>query len=512
MTCKYVTYDYLSLFKFKRVVKLLNQDYVDFDQDAKYFVIKSDTEFNYCKVFDTNRYNEDIKVNIPNVVVDESKVKPCSPVQLRNPKTKKCVSRTGRIGKKIIAENTKVKKYRILDIEFPITYNDCLLDNVATYYKKLFGRFILNSETKFKKSEWDDIKEVYTKKYTDTTCYTKIYPECMKLTKDQLYNISKNCINQDDEKVYIKPISSFNKKQLCKFIRTHPNIRTVTEKYEKQLKKYRELYKDKEIEEKFIKDILDCEYKYHISQISDEVFLFYFILKLVKDKGVIYIDLYKDVKKSKTMSEAKWDSYSEKFFFPKKFINFLKDGKSNIKILQMRIENKADAHSNLLIFNVEKKEFFRYDPSGTQHFANYDILKLEKHLEKLSKDLGYTYRYDFEFCPDVNIGDIAAYQEEVENIENEQGFCATYTTLLIELVIIEDSSDLYKTQKSFIDKIVKSKYSLRHFLRKYRSYIFGIVTDLIKNYGFEGDETETKKIVEFLEDNLTYIYDDLITE
>jgi hypothetical protein len=334
----------------------------------------------------------------------------------------------------------------------------------------------------------------------------------MKLTKDQLYNISKNCINQDDEKVYIKPISSFNKKQLCKFIRTHPNIRTVTEKYEKQLKKYRELYKDKEIEENFIKDILDCEYKYHISQISDEVFLFYFILKLVKDKGVIYIDLYKDVKKSKTMSEAKWDSYSEKFFFPKKFINFLKDGKSNIKILQMRIENKADAHSNLLIFNVEKKEFFRYDPSGTQHFANYDILKLEKHLEKLSKDLGYTYRYDFEFCPDVNIGDIAAYQEEVENIENEQGFCATYTTLLIELVIIEDSSDLYKTQKSFIDKIVKSKYSLRHFLRKYRSYIFGIVTDLIKNYGFEGDETETKKIVEFLEDNLTYIYDDLITE
>jgi hypothetical protein len=528
MECEYVSYDYLSLYKFNRVVKLLKEDYYDIDQNAKYFIIKSESEFNYCKVFETNKYveKEDEKRNVeskPKVEeeviqvseANEKKLKECTQEQIRNPNTKRCVSREGKIGKKLVLESkdTVTRKYKILDIEFPVRYNDCLLNNVISHYRKLYSTFILNSETKFKDSVWDDIHDVYEKKYKDLTCYTKQYPQCLKSSRKQLYNSAQNCKEKDKKKEYIKPISSFNKKELCRFIRTHPKLRRVSDKFKKEIEEYKNLYIDKDIEEKFFQDIIKSNYKYDIRQHSGSIILFYLILKYSKDNNVFYFDLDKDsISNTKIMSHAKWNSYNETFFFPKKFIEFLKDGKSNIKIIKLSLKNEIDNHSNLLFFNVSKKEFYRYDSGGTKFYSNYNIETLEKYLEKLAKDIGYTYRYDFEFCPDLNLGSVNVLYKAKEKIQEERGFCAIHTNLLIELMILENSTDLYETQKNFIDKIIKSKYTLIYFLRKYKSYMFGSVTDFIKNYGFEGDETETKNIEEFLEDNLSYIYEDLITE
>ena len=524
MDCEYVSYNYLSLYKFNRVINLLKEDYFDIDKDAKYFIIKSESEFNYCKVFETNKYEEEKKNVKPKKVIEEvievaeenkKTLKECTQEQIRNPKTKRCVSREGKIGKKLVleSEDTIIRKYKILDLEFPVRYNECLLNNVISYYRKLYSMFILSSETKFKDSVWDDIQDVYKRKIKDRSCYTEQYPQCLKSTRKQLYNSAKNCKNQDKKKEYMKPISSFNKKELCTFIRTHPNLRRISHKFKNKMEEYKPLYKDQDIKEKFFQDIIKSNYKYDIGQHSGSINLFYLILKYSKDNNVFYVDLDKDdVSRTKIMSHAKWDSYNEKFFFPKKFINFLKDGKSNIKIIKLSLRNEADGHSNLLFFNVSKREFYRYDSGGTKFYINYDIENLEKYLEQLAKDIGYTYRYDFEFCPDLNLGNLNAFYKAKDIIEQERGFCSVQTNLLIELMILENSSDLYETQKSFIDKIIKSKYTLIYFLRKYKSYMFGTVTDFINNYGFEGDETETKKIVDFLDDNLTHIYDDLITE
>ena len=532
MECDYVSYDYITLEKFARIVKLLKLEYYEIDANARYFIIKSETEFNYCKVFDTNKsieyedklikaYKESeektCKENerldtVSNICISK-KAKECTDNEIRNPKSKRCVSRESKIGKKIIeaTKDTVKHDYKILDIEFPIKYNDCLLKNVKSYYKKLYSTFILNSETKFEGSEFDDTKDVYTKKIKSLRCHTKKYPECMKYSRPQLYNIAKNCKSKDKERKYLKPISSYSKKDLCRFIRTHPNLNRVSDKFKREIENFKELYKEKDIEEAFFQQILKSDYKYDIQQHSGIVNLFYLLIKLSNNK-VFFIDVDKDsVKNTKKMSHASWNSYTKKFFMPKKFIKFLNDDESKIKILKLSLKNDADAHSNLLIFNTVKKEFYRYDSGGTKFYLNYDFENLEKRLEELGKDLGYIYRYDFELCPDLNLGTVNVLYKEKEKIQDERGFCAVHTNLLIELLILENSDDIYKTQTEFIDKIIKSKYSLIFFLRKYKAYMFGFVTEFIKSIGYEGYETDAKSINEFLDDNSPYIFEYLLT-
>lgn len=530
MECDYVSYDYVSLEKFMRIIKLLKQEYYEID-DARYFIIKSDTEFNYCKVFDTKKSikYEDIIKKKPDVKIDckenerlepvsniciSKNAKECSEIQIRNPKSKRCVSRESKIGKKIMdsKKDTEINEYKILDIEFPIKYNECLLKNVIKYYKKLYSTFILNSETQFKDSVFDDISDLYTRKIKSFRCHTQKYPKCMEQSRSQLYNIAKNCKNKDEEREYIKPISSYNKKELCRFIRTHPKLNRVSKKFRNNIEKFKELYKEKDIENAFIQQILKSDYKYDIKQHSGIVNLFYLLIRFSNNNKVFFIDIDEDsVKNTKKMSHAKWVSYDKKFFVPKKFISFLNEGNSNVKILKLSLKNEKDAHSNLLVFNTIKKEFYRYDSGGTKYFVNYDIDVLEKRLEELGKDLGYTYRYDFELCPDLNLGNVNVLYKAKDKIQEERGFCAIHTNLLIELTILENSDDIFKTQSEFIDKIIKSKYSLIFFLRKYKAYIFGFVTEFIKSVGYEGEETDTEAINQFLDDNAPYIFEYLLT-
>lgn len=533
MECEYVSYDYVSLEKFMRILKLLKQEYYEID-DARYFIIKSDSEFNYCKVFDTKKsieYEDKLKVKKEHIdkkidckenekldtetnICISKNAKECSEIQIRNPKSKRCVSRESRIGKKIVysKKDTVKHDYRILDIEFPIKYNECLLKNVISYYKKLYSTIILNSETQFEGSVYDDINDVYTRKIKSTNCHTKKYPDCMKQSRNQLYNIAKNCKSKDKNREYLKPISSYNKKELCRFIRTHPKLNRVSEKFRNELENFKELYKEKDIEDAFIQQIVTSDYKYDIKQHSGYVNLFYLLIRFSNDNKVFFIDINNNsIKNIKKMSHAKWISYDKKFFMPKKFISFLKQGESNIKILKLSLRNKEDGHSNLLIFNTVKKEFHRYDSGGTKYFVNYDIDKLEKRLEELGKDLGYTYRYDFELCPDLNLGNVNVLYKAKDKIQEEKGFCAIHTNLLIELTILENSNDIFKTQSEFIDKIIKSKYSLIFFIRKYKAYMFGFVTEFIKSMGYEGDETDNDAIEEFLDDNSPYIFEYLLT-
>ena len=297
MECDYVSYDYITLEKFIRILKLLKQEYYEIDEDARYFIIKSETEFNYCKVFDTKKsieYEDKLKVKKENVdkklvckenekldilsnICISKNAKECSDNQIRNPKSKRCVSRESKIGKKIMdsKKDTVKHDYRILDIEFPIKYNECLLKNVISYYKKLYSTFILNSETHFEDSVFDDIRDVYTRKIKSTSCHTKKYPYCMKQSRDILYNIAKNCKSKDKEREYIKPISSYTKKELCGFIRTHPKLNRVSEKFRTDLENFKELYKEKDIEDAFIQQIVKSDYKYDIKQHSGIVNLFY---------------------------------------------------------------------------------------------------------------------------------------------------------------------------------------------------------------------------------------------
>jgi hypothetical protein len=531
MECDYVSYDYVSLDKYNRIVKLLKLEYYEIDAEARYFIIKSETEFNYCKVFDTKKsikYEDiiekkpDVKINCKenerldpesNICISKN-AKECNETQIRNPKSKRCVSRESKIGKKIVdsKKDTRIHEYKIFDVEFPIKYNDCLVKNVISYYKKLYSTFILNSETQFEGSEFDDMSDMYTRKIKSIRCHTQKYPKCMEDSRSQLYNLAKNCKSKDKERKYIKPISSYNKKELCRFIRTHPNLRRVSEKFKNDIEKFKDLYKEKDIEDAFIQQIVNSDYKYDIKQHSGIVNLFYLLIRFYNDNKVFFIDIDKDsIENTKKMSHARWETYNEKFFMPKKFISFLNEGNSNIKILKLSLRNEADGHSNLLVFNTVKKEFHRYDSGGTKHNINYDIDVLENRLEELGKDLGYTYRYDFELCPDLNLANVNVLYKAKEKIEKERGFCAIHTNLLIELTILENSDDIFKTQSEFIDKIIKSKYTLIYFLRKYKAFMFGFVTEFIKSMGYEGDETESEAIEQFLDDNAPYIFEYLLT-
>jgi len=119
MECDYISYDYVTLEKFIRILKLLKQEYYEIDAEARYFIIKSEIEFNYCKVFDTKKSikieeklevkKEDKKIEckenekidpVTNICISKN-AKECSENQLRNPKSKRCVSRESKIGKKI---------------------------------------------------------------------------------------------------------------------------------------------------------------------------------------------------------------------------------------------------------------------------------------------------------------------------------------------------------------------------------------------------------------------------
>ena len=405
------------------------------------------------------------------------KYKKCQQNQICNPITKRCVFKSSPLGKKII-------KQEIIRLDMDKKIPENILRQVREYNKIQVSPMI-NTQRPFTPQFIELLKNKENPK-----CVLLQAKNCEKYPIEYLKRVGKACNDSipEDNPDDITPLDlDIDKtpafcKNLKKFDLLNKSLTTV-----KQIKRLLKKNGDKKFPSIF-KTYMVEDTLYRGSYLKYPLRVFYFSNEF---KGHPYVDIY-----NKKQIVWYYDEETEKSKFTNKteLKNKVKSSKKRYVVCFLHAKSIYTSHSLILLIDKKFFKFYILDPSSTAFYEEYHHEKL---IEEIQHLLGkyYESKSDLDMCPIFSVSKLNMLQKQSlggnyseKKILDPKGFCAVYTSFIMDTFIRQDSMDLEEFYEKLVYYIMNlgSDVILYDILIKFHSYVtdralFYLKKDNIRN-------------------------------
>ena len=143
----------------------------------------------------------------------------------------------------------------------------------------------------------------------------------------------------------------------------------------------------------------------------------------------------------------------------------LKKANEQFAVIYLSLRKPERAHANIIVINLNTKEAYRYNPTGSQLSVGYKIADFDYEMMGLFASVGFSYKSAEEVCPRAGLQRVSA-----KNNKDDKGFCQMWVGFFLDV-------QLHNPKKTVVEveEIIKKKYDtpekLERAIKKIASYI-----------------------------------------